>query len=117
MVTDGRRAAVARARARAAPTGSGRRPARRPVAARLPEDAWRAAPGGAQPSQEDVRILFTANPGLGHLHPMLQLAQALFARGHEVRWAVAADGCARLAAAGFEAFPCGLAGPERRASF
>ena len=33
----------------------GRRPARRPVAARLPEDARRAAPGGAQPGPQGPR--------------------------------------------------------------
>jgi UDP:flavonoid glycosyltransferase YjiC (YdhE family) len=64
-----------------------------------------------------LRILFTANPGYGHVHPMVPLALALTARGHEVRWAVAADACRRVEAAGFEAFPAGITGPERRAAF
>jgi hypothetical protein len=87
------------------------------MAAGVPEDAGRAAARGAQPGQEDVNVLFTANPGLGHLHPMLPLAFSLAARGHEVRWAVDAGACARIEAAGFHAFPCGLSGAERRTEF
>jgi UDP:flavonoid glycosyltransferase YjiC (YdhE family) len=64
-----------------------------------------------------VRVLFTANPGFGHVHPLVPLAQALAARGHDVRWAVAMDACARVQAAGFEAFPAGIGGPQRRAEF
>jgi UDP:flavonoid glycosyltransferase YjiC (YdhE family) len=64
-----------------------------------------------------VRVLFTANPGFGHVHPMVPLALAFVARGHEVRWAVAAEACRRVEAAGFEAFPAGITGPERRAAF
>ncbi len=64
-----------------------------------------------------MKVLLTANPGFGHIHPMMPLALALGGRGHQVRWAVAADACARVEAAGFEAFPAGLAGPARRAAF
>jgi UDP:flavonoid glycosyltransferase YjiC (YdhE family) len=64
-----------------------------------------------------VRILFTCNPGLGHVHPMMPLALALAARGHEVRWAVASEACARIEAAGFGAFAAGIAGDDRRAAF
>ena len=64
-----------------------------------------------------MRILFTANPGFGHVHPMVPLALAFTARGHEVRWAVAAEACRRVEAAGFEAFPAGITGSERRAAF
>ena len=48
--------AVAGAAARPARARPGRRPARRPVAARLPQDARRAAPGRPQPSQEGDRM-------------------------------------------------------------
>ncbi|MGI8809766.1 MAG: glycosyltransferase [Acidimicrobiales bacterium] len=64
-----------------------------------------------------TRILFTSNPGLGHIHPMVPLAAALAGRGHEVRWAVAPDVCSRLEAAGFATFPAGMGGPERAAEF
>jgi UDP:flavonoid glycosyltransferase YjiC (YdhE family) len=64
-----------------------------------------------------VKVLFTCNPGFGHVHPMMPLALALTARGHEVRWAVAADACDRVEASGFRAFRAGLAGPARRAEF
>jgi len=64
-----------------------------------------------------MRVLITSNPGLGHVHPMVPLAQALAHRGHEVRWAVAAEACDRVEAAGFEAFPAGITGAERRAEF
>ena len=64
-----------------------------------------------------MRVLFTCNPGLGHVHPMMPLAQALAARGHDVRWAVATEACGRIEAAGFGAFPAGIAGAERRAEF
>ena len=64
-----------------------------------------------------MRVLFTSNPGLGHVHPMVPLAQALAGRGHEVRWAVAPEACPRTETAGFESFPVGLGGAERRAEF
>ena len=49
-----RAAPVARAAARAGRAGQGGRAARRPVAAAVPEDARRAAPGGAEPGQEGL---------------------------------------------------------------
>ena len=64
-----------------------------------------------------MRVLLTCNPGLGHVHPMMPLAQALRARGHDVGWAVAPEACARIEAAGFATFPSGIAGAERRAEF
>ena len=64
-----------------------------------------------------MRVLFTCNPGFGHVHPMMPLAQALAARDHDVRWAVALDACARIASAGFETFPAGIGGVQRGAEF
>lgn len=55
-----------------------------------------------------MRILFTCSPGLGHIHPMLPLASALAARGHEVRWAVPSEVQARVEVAGFRTFPAGI---------
>lgn len=64
-----------------------------------------------------MRVLVTCNPGFGHVHPMMPLAQALAARGHDVRWAVAPEASPRIEAAGFATFPAGIAGAERRAEF
>jgi UDP:flavonoid glycosyltransferase YjiC (YdhE family) len=55
-----------------------------------------------------VRVLFTSLSGLGHVHPMLPLALALQVRGHEVRWAVAAQTCSRVEQAGIKAIAAGL---------
>lgn len=55
-----------------------------------------------------MRILFTCSPGLGHIHPMLPLASALAARGHDVRWAVAPEVQGRVEAAGFRTYPAGI---------
>jgi len=62
-----------------------------------------------------VRILFTSTPGLGHIHPMLPLASALAARGHEVGWAVAPEGRSRVGSAGFETFAAGIGVAPRHA--
>lgn len=62
-----------------------------------------------------MRILFTTTPGRGHWQPMLPLANALAAGGHEVRWATAPEACASLRERGFDAVAAGagtLAMPE-----
>ena len=66
-----------------------------------------------------MRVLVTSTPGYGHVLPMVPLARALLAAGHEVLWATAADACPRVAAAGFEVAAAGLTeaqmGDTRRA--
>lgn len=64
-----------------------------------------------------ARVLFTAAPGIGHVHPMVPLALALVDRGHEVRWAVAPEACDRVRAAGFRAYPAGIDQGTRLAEF
>ncbi|MGI8807422.1 MAG: glycosyltransferase [Acidimicrobiales bacterium] len=56
-----------------------------------------------------MRVLCTCVPGHGHFHPMVPIARALKARGHEVAFATAERFCPRVAQAGFQAFPAGLA--------
>jgi UDP:flavonoid glycosyltransferase YjiC (YdhE family) len=56
------------------------------------------------------RILFTTPATLGHVHPMVPLARAMAARGHEVLWAVPDDGVAHVEQAGIRAAPAGQAG-------
>jgi UDP:flavonoid glycosyltransferase YjiC (YdhE family) len=61
------------------------------------------------------RVLFTAPAGLGHIHPMVPLAQAMVARGHDVMWAVPADGVGHVERAGIRAVATGAAGLTRPA--
>lgn len=60
-----------------------------------------------------MRALCTCLPGYGHFLPMVPLARALAAAGHEVAFASAADFCPRIERAGFAAFPAGLSLPEQ----
>jgi UDP:flavonoid glycosyltransferase YjiC (YdhE family) len=60
-----------------------------------------------------LRILFSSSGLLGHVHPLVPLAEALRSRGHELRWAIGPDGCAGVEQAGFQAAPAGLSRPER----
>ena len=55
-----------------------------------------------------MRVLFTTQPGEGHLNPLLPLAQALTAAGHQVAVACAPSFCPLVAARGLRAFPMGL---------
>ena len=55
-----------------------------------------------------MRVLFTTQPGLGHLHPLIPLAGALREAGHEVRFACPASFGPRVRAAGFPHVPAGL---------
>jgi len=57
-----------------------------------------------------MRVLFSSTFGHGHIFPMVPLARAFVARGHEVLWATSGDSCAHVAAAGLDAVPAGLAG-------
>jgi UDP:flavonoid glycosyltransferase YjiC (YdhE family) len=57
-----------------------------------------------------MRALFTSMVGLGHLHPLLPVARALAAAGHEVRFAVPASLVPAVAHAGFRAVAAGLDG-------
>ena len=64
-----------------------------------------------------MRVLFSSTSELGHVHPMVPLALALQERGHEVRWATAADACGRVEQIGIAAVRAGLVGRERRARY
>ena len=54
-----------------------------------------------------MRVLVTSTPGYGHVLPMVPLAKAMLAAGHEVLWATAADACSRVAAAGIKVTAAG----------
>ncbi|CAN5188883.1 glycosyltransferase [soil metagenome] len=55
-----------------------------------------------------MRVLFTTQPALGHFHPLVPLAQALTAAGHQVAVACAASFCPTVEASGLTAIPAGL---------
>ena len=55
-----------------------------------------------------VRVLFSSTWGYGHIFPMIPLARAFVAAGHEVRWATSVDSCPIVAAAGIDAVPVSL---------
>jgi UDP:flavonoid glycosyltransferase YjiC (YdhE family) len=52
-----------------------------------------------------MRVLVTTPAGLGHIHPMVPLAQALASRGNEVRWAVPEAAAAQVAQHSLEVIP------------
>ena len=54
-----------------------------------------------------MRVLVTSTPGYGHVLPMVPLARALLAAGHDVLWATSSDACPRVVAAGLEVTPAG----------
>jgi UDP:flavonoid glycosyltransferase YjiC (YdhE family) len=56
-----------------------------------------------------MRILFTTTPGRGHWQPMLPLADALVAAGHDVRFATAREAVAPLRERGFDVVEAGAA--------
>jgi UDP:flavonoid glycosyltransferase YjiC (YdhE family) len=58
-----------------------------------------------------VRVLLSSTSGHGHIFPMVPLARAFAARGHEVLWATGRDACVLVADAGLDAAPAGLSGP------
>ncbi|MBK9178788.1 MAG: hypothetical protein IPM45_04320 [Acidimicrobiales bacterium] len=55
-----------------------------------------------------MRVLFTTIPGHGHLLPMVPLAHALVAAGHEVRVATSPSFCPTVERCGLVALPLGL---------
>lgn len=55
-----------------------------------------------------MRVLFTTQPGFGHLTPMLPYANALADAGHEVRIASAPPFAEAIEGAGFRSIPIGI---------
>jgi len=64
-----------------------------------------------------MRVLITTPSGLGHVLPMVPLARAIEARGHDLRWATAADTVSVVEAAGLSAVAAGIDQHERLAEF
>src|SRR6187397_2698069 len=74
--------------------------------------AGRLVQAGAM--QRRLRVLCTSTGGAGHVHALSPVAQALRDRGHDVRWAVAADGGDAVGAMGFAWSAAGLTTAARR---
>ena len=55
-----------------------------------------------------MRVLFTTQPGTGHVNPLLPFARALVDAGHDVAFACADSFRPDVEAAGFAAFPVGI---------
>lgn len=62
-----------------------------------------------------MRVLITTPAGFGHVHPVIPLARALVDRGHDVLWALPADGVERVATTGLRTVGAGPAGLTRPA--
>ena len=69
------------------------------------------ASDAARLSRMGMRVLFTSPAGLGHIHPMVPLARAVSARGHDVLWAVPPRGVETVERAGIRAVPAGHPAP------
>ena len=55
-----------------------------------------------------VRVLFSSIGAVGHVYPMVPLAQALASAGHEVRWACSPEVCPMIDQAGIQTVPAGM---------
>ena len=55
-----------------------------------------------------MKVLFSSTWGVGHVFPMIPLAQALVRGGHDVRWVAHGPACPYVTAAGIDARPGGL---------
>ena len=64
--------------------------------------------------RDRLRVLCTSTGGAGHVHTLSPVAGELRDRGHDVRWAVAADGGDAVATMGFEWSVAGLPTGARR---
>ena len=64
-----------------------------------------------------MRVLITTPSGLGHVLPMVPLAQAIQNRGHDVLWATGADAQSWVAGAGLRTITAGLNGQDARQEF
>jgi UDP:flavonoid glycosyltransferase YjiC (YdhE family) len=60
----------------------------------------------------DVRVLFSSTTGVGHVLPMVPLARAFAAAGHDVLWATGEHVRPVLDEAGIAVVGCGPTGPE-----
>ena len=60
-----------------------------------------------------MRVLFTSTSGIGHVQPIIPLALATRAQGHDVLFATAHDSCDMIRSTGIATIAAGLTAPER----
>lgn len=60
-----------------------------------------------------MRVMVSSSSGYGHVLPMVPLARALLAAGHEVLWGTGRDACPLVSAAGIDSRPAGLSDRQR----
>ena len=63
-----------------------------------------------------MKVLFSSTSGHCHVIPMLPLARAFRAAGHDVLWATATQSMPLVTAAGVEAVASGASGSEEAAA-
>ncbi len=82
----------------------------------LEHSLWRRSANGwiLTMMRRPLRVLCTSTGGAGHVGALAPIAQALRDRGHEVQWAVAADGAEAMDQMGFEWYAAGLSSKARR---
>lgn len=64
-----------------------------------------------------MRVMVTSTPGSGHVLPLVPLARALQASGHQVLWATGPDAQQLVSAAGLRVVPAGIDQPTRMQQF
>jgi UDP:flavonoid glycosyltransferase YjiC (YdhE family) len=64
-----------------------------------------------------MKVLVTSTPGVGHVNPLIPLAQSLVRQGNDVCWATASDAVPTVEAAGIRAFEAGMASRDRHAEY
>ncbi len=65
-------------------------------------------------TMKGMRILITSSPPIGHVHPLVPIAQSLVTANHDVLWATGADACPVVEMAGLRAVQAGLPAQDRR---
>jgi UDP:flavonoid glycosyltransferase YjiC (YdhE family) len=63
-----------------------------------------------------MRTLFLLSGGIGHFHPLVEIAEGLLERGHTVAFATRPSFCDTLERAGFVALPLGFDEPDAKRS-
>ena len=64
-----------------------------------------------------MRVLVSSFPAIGHVNPMVPLARALTARGHDVAWATGPESLPTVEAAGLRHVAVGITASEARVEF
>ena len=64
-----------------------------------------------------MRVLVSSFPAIGHVHPMLPLAQSFADRGDDVLWATGSDACPIVDSTGLRSVAVGVSAEDSRRAF